>query len=245
MRTLGSSTTSCPNVTSASRYTVDGSRIVTPARIQRSLSSTRMSHSARASWARSLMPVSLPSSSVSSAATSRPSSRANATRSVRYSSPEAGEGRRSPIRRRSHGASIAYRPALISAIWRSSSVASLSSTIRSTVPPSLRTTRPRPVGSTASTDTSAIAAWSSARASSSADRSAGWTSGTSPESTRTSSTPSGRTASAARTASPVPRGSAWRAVAARPATASRTASVAGEYTTSGSVPVASTAASST
>ena len=57
-----------------------------------------------------------------------------------------GEGRRSPIRRRSHAASIAYSPALISAICRSSSVASLSSTIRSTVPPSLRTTRPRPVG---------------------------------------------------------------------------------------------------
>ena len=73
-----------------SRYTVDGSSIVTPARIQRSLSSTRMSHSARASWARSLMPVSRPSSSTSSAATSRPSSRANATRSVRYSSPVVG-----------------------------------------------------------------------------------------------------------------------------------------------------------
>ena len=56
---------------------------------------------------------------------------------------------------------------MISVICRSSSVASLSSTIRSTVPPSLRTTRPRPVGSIASTETSAIAAWSMARASSS------------------------------------------------------------------------------
>ena len=132
-----------------------------------------MSHSARASWERSLIPVRRPSSSVSSAATIRPSSRANATRSVRYSSPVVGDGRRSPIRRRSHAASIAYRPALISEIWRSSSVASLSSTIRSTVPPSLRTTRPRPVGSMASTETRAIAAWSRPRSSSSVDRSSG------------------------------------------------------------------------
>ena len=138
------------------------------------------------------MPVRRPSSSVSSAATIRPSSRANATRSVRYSSPVVGDGRRSPIRRRSHAASIAYRPALISEIWRSSSVASLSSTIRSTVPPSLRTTRPRPVGSIASTETRAIAAWSSAaqpRAARTGGRPA--TSGTSPDRTRISSTPSG------------------------------------------------------
>ena len=128
-----------------------------------------MSHSARASWLRSLMPVSRPSSSTSRAATSRPSSRAIATRSVRYSSPVVALGSRSPIRRRSQAASRAYSPALISVIWRSSSVASLSSTIRSTVPPSVRTTRPRPVGSSASTATSAIAAWSSARASSSAE----------------------------------------------------------------------------
>ena len=141
-----------------------------------------MSHSARASWARSLIPVSRPSSSVSSAATIRPSSRANATRSVRYSSPVVVDGRRSPIRRRSHAASIAYSPALISAIWRSSSVASLSSTIRSTVPPSLRTTRPRPVGSRASTETRAIAAWSRPRSSSSEDSRSAWTSGTSPDS---------------------------------------------------------------
>ena len=99
----------------------------------------------------------------------RPSSRAKATRSVRYSSPVAGDGRG----RRSGAAATPRRsrtgPALISAIWRSSSVASLSSTIRSTVPPSLRTTRPSPVGSTASTETRAIAAWSRPRSSSSVD----------------------------------------------------------------------------
>ena len=39
---------------------MDGSTIVTPARIQRSFISTRMSHSARASWARSLMPGEAP-----------------------------------------------------------------------------------------------------------------------------------------------------------------------------------------
>ena len=127
------------------------------------------------------MPVRRPSSSTSSAATSRPSSRAIATRSVRYSSPVAGDGFRSPIRRRSQAASSAYRPALISVSWRSSSLASLSSTIRSTVPPSLRTTRPRPVGSSASTATSEIAAWSMARASSRAASRSARTSGTSPE----------------------------------------------------------------
>ena len=207
---------------------MDGSTIVTPAFIQRVVELDPHVPLGAGELARSLMPVSRPSSSTSSAATSRPSSRAIATRSVRYSSPVVALGSRSPIRRRSHAASSAYRPALISVIWRSSSVASLSSTIRSTVPPSVRTTRPRPVGSSASTATSAIAAWSSARASSSAASSSAFTSGTSPDRMRTSSVSSGRAASAARTASPVPRGSSWSAVSARPATASRTAPVAGE-----------------
>ena len=69
-----------------------------------------MSHSARASWERSLIPVSRPSSSTSSAATSRPSARASATRSVTYSSPDTADGWRSTIRRRSHAASTAYKP---------------------------------------------------------------------------------------------------------------------------------------
>ena len=54
------------------------------------------------------------------------------------------------------------------------------------------------------------------------ERRSAFTSGTSPDRTRTSSTSSGSAASAARTASPVPRGSSWRAASARPATASRT-----------------------
>ncbi|OGO57471.1 MAG: hypothetical protein A2V85_07575 [Chloroflexi bacterium RBG_16_72_14] len=147
---------------------------------------------------------------------------------MRYTSPVPGEDCRSPIRRRSQAASSAYRPALISVIWRSSSVASRSSTMRSTVPPSLRTTRPSPVGSMASTATSDSAAWSRVRASSRAVSSSARTSGTSPDRTRTSSTSAGRLARAARSASPVPRGSSWSAVSAVSATASRTAAVAGE-----------------
>ena len=151
-----------------------GPTIVTPARIQRSFTSTRMSHSARASCARSLMPVRRPSSSTSSAATSRPSSRAKRTRSVTYSSPLTGEGSQvadpAPEPRRldrvQAGVDLADRRA-------PRPVASLSSTIRSTVPPSLRTTRPSPVGSIASTLTSATAAWSMPRASSSAVRQLG------------------------------------------------------------------------
>ena len=69
--------------------------MVTPARIQRSLVSTRMSHSARASCERSLIPVRRPSSSTSSAATRRPSSRANATRSRQVEL--AGRGRRTQV----------------------------------------------------------------------------------------------------------------------------------------------------
>ena len=52
----------------------------------------RMSHSAWASSARSLMPIRRPSSSTVSATTTRPSSRASSTSSVRYSSPVLGDG---------------------------------------------------------------------------------------------------------------------------------------------------------
>ena len=132
------------------------------------------------------------------------------------------------MRRRSQAASIAYRPALISEIWRSSSVASLSSTIRSTVPPSLRTTRPRPVGSMASTETRAMAAWSSPRSSSSVESSPGLHQ-RARRPTRPGSPPPRRAAPRGRP------GARRRSRAARPgaprrprsATASRTASVAG------------------
>ena len=107
MTTLGSSVTSAARSTSQSRYTVDGSRIVTPSRMWASLSRTRRLHSAAASWLRSLMPSNRPSSSKPTAATIRPSSRARRTRSVRYSSPVVVDGVSESIRRRSHAASKA------------------------------------------------------------------------------------------------------------------------------------------
>ena len=63
------------------------------------------SRSASASWTRSLIPSSVPVVVDSTAVTVRPSARARATRSVRYSSPVAGDGSRSPIRSRSQAAS--------------------------------------------------------------------------------------------------------------------------------------------
>ena len=83
-------------------------------------------------------------------------------------------------------------------------MASFASTIRSTVPNSPRTTRPRWAGSAAKTLASAIAASSWRRASSTASRSAPVTSGTSPDSTRISMASAGTTASAAPTASTGP-----------------------------------------
>ena len=80
---------------------MDGSRIVTPLRMWASLRRTRRLHSAAASCERSLMPSNRPSSSNATALTIRPSSRASRTRSVRYSSPVAADGVRAPIRRRS------------------------------------------------------------------------------------------------------------------------------------------------
>ena len=150
---------------------MEGSRIVTPARMCASLSRTRMLHSAAASCDRSLMPSKRPSSSKATAVTMRPSSRASRTRSVRYSSPVATDGVRAAIRRRSHAASNTYRPALISFPASSSGSASRASTIRSTVPNSLRTTRPSSAGSAAKTLARAIAASSSRRASRIASRS--------------------------------------------------------------------------
>ena len=128
---------------------MDGSRIVTPLRMWASLRRTRSAHSAADTCDRSLMPSKRPSSSKPTALTIRPSSRASRTRSVRYSSPVAADGLSDSIRRRSQAASKAYNPALISFPASSSGVASLASTIRSTVPNSLRTTRPSWAGSAA------------------------------------------------------------------------------------------------
>jgi hypothetical protein len=122
-----------------------------------------------------------------------------------------GDAFRSPIRARNQAASKAYRPELISLTAISSSVASFFSTIRSTMPASSRITRPRLPGSMASTATRAIAAWSIRRSSSSSSRRSASSSGASPVRTRISSASSGIAASADATASPVPRGSAWRA----------------------------------
>ena len=120
--------------------------------------------------------------------------------------------RATSIRRRSQAASKAYSPALTSLPSSSSSVASLASTMRSTVPNSLRTTRPSWAGSAAKTVASAIAASSSRRASRMASRSAAVMSGTSPDRTRISvASSAARPRAPARTASPVPRGSSWRA----------------------------------
>ena len=76
----------------------------------------------------------------------RPRGRARRARSgtARRSSAT---GSSDPIRPRSQAASNAYSPALISLTASSSSVASLRSTIRSTVPASSRTTRPSSAGS--------------------------------------------------------------------------------------------------
>ena len=61
-------------------------------RMWRSLMRTRSSHSAWASWARSLMPIEPAVVLERDGATIRPSARAIWTRSVRYSSPVADEG---------------------------------------------------------------------------------------------------------------------------------------------------------
>ena len=201
---------------------MDGSRIVTPSRMCASLSRTRRLHSAAASCERSLMPSNRPSSSKPTALTIRPSSRASRTRSVRYSSPVTGDGSSDAIRRRSQAASKAYSPALISLPASSSGVASFASTIRSTVPNSPRTTRPsrpdrrrrrwpgrsprRPRGAPRGSRRGRRRS----RAARRRDR------------TRISVASSGTTASAARTASPGPRGSSWRAKAARSAKTSVT-----------------------
>ncbi len=196
---------------------MDGSRIVTPSRMCCSLRRTRRLHSAAASCERSLMPSNRPSSSNATAVTSRPSSRARRTSSVRYSSPVVGEGASDSIRRRSQAASNTYRPELISLLSSSSSLASLNSTIASTMPNSLRTTRPSWAGSAAMTVASAMAASSWRRASRMASRSVAEMSGTSPDRMRISVASSGMEFMAARTASPVPRGSSWRAKSARSA----------------------------
>ena len=105
--------------------------------------------------------------------TSRPSSRARRTSSVRYSSPVVGDGASDSMRRRSQAASNAYRPELISLFASSSSSASLTSTIASTMPNSLRTMRPSSAGSAAKTVARAMAASSWRRASRSPSRSVG------------------------------------------------------------------------
>ena len=81
------------------------------------------------------------------------------------------------MRRRSHSASNAYRPALVSFVSSSSGVASLASTMRSTVPNSPRTTRPSSAGSAENTLARAMAASSARRASSTASMSEPVTSG--------------------------------------------------------------------
>ena len=88
--------------------------MVTPARMKPSLMRSRIDSSASESWARSLMPESVPSSGSSRVATGRRSARANATSSGRYSSPVTGDGGMSGSRWRSHATSKAYSPALIS-----------------------------------------------------------------------------------------------------------------------------------
>ena len=81
-------------------------------------------------------------------------------------------------------------------------------------------------GRCASTDTSAIAAWSMARASSSAASRSARTSGTSPETHEDLLDVVGRARRGRRAARRRSRaGTSWSAVSARPATASRTASV--------------------
>ena len=62
----------------------------------RALIRVRRSHSAWASSARSLMPISRPSSSTVRATTTRPSARASSISSVRYSSPVFGRGAQRP-----------------------------------------------------------------------------------------------------------------------------------------------------
>ena len=162
--------------------------------------------------------------------TIRPSSRASRTSSVRYSSPVVGDGSSAPIRRRSQAASNAYRPALTSLSSSSSSVASLASTIRSTVPNSLaddppelgRDRRRRPLAS-------AIAASSWRRClEDGLEVGAGRRAARRRTGRGSRSTSSGTAASAAATASPVPRGSSWRANVGRGrAKASRTAAIGG------------------
>ena len=83
----GSTVTSGARSVSTSIQVVAGSTIVTPARIQRSSTRRLSSAPSRASWARSLTPSVCQTSARSWPATSRPSERAMATTSVRYSSP--------------------------------------------------------------------------------------------------------------------------------------------------------------
>ena len=177
-----------------------------------------MSHSARASWARSLIPVRRPSSSTSSAATRRPSSRANAD--------EVGQVQLAGRRRRAQVADPAAEPVGVEGVQPGVDLADLALVLgrrpsprRSArpSPPSLRTTRPSPAGSIASTDDERDRGVVDRRAPRAARP------GGPPrpaarrrDRTRISSTSSGRASRAARSASPVPRGTSWSAVSARP-----------------------------
>ena len=100
-------------------------------------------------------------------------------------------------------------------------------------------------GATASTLSSARTASSSRRSAARAPSRSASTSGTSPFITSSSATSCGTASSAARRASPVPRGTSWSANSAASANVWRIAAVAGEDTISGRRPVAATAASMT
>ena len=115
-------------------------------------------------------------------------------------------------------------PALTSLPASSSGVASLASTMRSTVPNSPRTTRPSSAGSAAKTLARAIAASSSRRASRTASRSApGHQRHVARQHEDLDRRRRERRRGLRPSASPVPRGSSWSAKSARSAKASTSA----------------------
>ena len=81
--TFGSRVTSGASSTPASTKAVAGSCIVTPARIQATLIRSRRTAVASASWTRSLIPSSVPSSGASNATTVPPPATARSTSWVR------------------------------------------------------------------------------------------------------------------------------------------------------------------
>ena len=101
----------------------------------RSFMAPRMPASAHASWTRSLTPMSVPSSGMRSAATTPRRRAARGPRAAAGSTRRSPARPRWPSRRRSHAASKAYSPALISPMASSAGVASFASTTRSRPPP--------------------------------------------------------------------------------------------------------------